>query len=203
MTGGIASGKSTVSERLRRLGAVIVDADGIAREIVKQGKPAWQDIVEWLGPGVLSPGGGLDRSRLGDLVFRDAAARRKLESITHPRIREAALRALAEADRAGRPVAVIDVPLLFEAGWDKLADETWVVYVDPATQLDRLMKRDGLTAEQAKARIDAQMSLEEKTRLADVVIDNSKDPENTGRQVDEAWRQARAMAEQAGNGRHF
>jgi len=124
------------------------------------------------------------------LVFGDEAARQRLESITHPRIREAALRALDEARRSGETVAVIDVPLLFEVGWDRLADEVWVVYVDPATQLDRLMKRDGITALQARVRIDAQMDLSEKSRLADVVIDNSKDPGNTERQVGEAWRHA-------------
>lgn len=190
LTGGIASGKSTVSKLLRQLGAVVVDTDIIAREVVEPGKPAWQDIVAWLGADILLPGGGINRARLGDLVFRDEAARQRLESITHPRIREAALRALDEARRSGETVAVIDVPLLFEVGWDRLADEVWVVFVDPATQLDRLMKRDGITALQARVRIDAQMDLAEKSRLADVVIDNSKDPENTERQVGEAWRHA-------------
>lgn len=195
LTGGIASGKSTVSKLLRQLGAVVVDTDVIAREVVKPGKPAWQDIVAWFGSGILLPGGDIDRAKLGELVFRDEKARKQLESITHPRIQKTALQALDKARQAGERVAVMDVPLLFEVGWDKLVDEVWVVYVDPATQLGRLMKRDGLEDEQAKARMDAQMNLKEKARLADVVIDNSKDPDNTERQVREAWQRAAGFME--------
>jgi dephospho-CoA kinase len=187
LTGGIASGKSTVSAMLAELGAYIVDADRLARRVVETGKPAWQEIVDWLGQGVLLDDGALDRGKLGAVVFADAAARKRLEAITHPRIRSEMCGQVAAAAEQGFGVAVLDVPLLFETGWDKMANETWVVAVDAATQLERLMRRDGLTRGDAKARIAAQMALAEKVRLADVVIDNSKDVESTRRQVQIAW----------------
>lgn len=193
LTGGIASGKSTVSNMLRALGAAVVDTDVLAREVVEPGRPAWEEIVAWLGRGVMLADGTLDRRKVGDIVFGDAAARARLEGITHPRIATAAQEALAAAERAGAAVAVLDVPLLYEAGWDKLADEVWVVFVDEATQTSRLMARDGLTAGQAAARMAAQMSLAAKARRADVVIDNGGTPEETAGQVKAAWRRAAGM----------
>jgi dephospho-CoA kinase len=190
LTGGIASGKSTVSRMLHELGATVVDTDVLAREAVAPGQPAWEEIVAWLGRDVLLPDGSLDRRKVGELVFGDAAARARLEGITHPRIEAAAQEALAAAARAGARVAVLDVPLLYEAGWDGKVDEVWVVFVDEATQKSRLMARDGLTAAQAAARMAAQMSLAEKARRADVVIDNGGDVGSTATQVAAAWRQA-------------
>ncbi len=190
LTGGIASGKSTVSGMLRELGARVIDADAIAREVVEPGRPALAEIVAWLGRDILLADGSLDRRKLGELVFGDSAARAALEGITHPRITAAAKEALAAAEREGCAVAVLDVPLLYEAGWDEGVDEVWVVYVDAATQLSRLMARDSLTAAQAAARVAAQMSLEEKARRADIVIDNSGDPGGTAAQVAAAWRRA-------------
>lgn len=190
LTGGIASGKSTVSRMLRELGARVIDADAIAREVVEPGRPALTEIVAWLGRDILLDDGSLNRAKLGELVFGDSAARAALESITHPRITAAAKAALSAAERDGCAVAVLDVPLLYEAGWDRYVDEVWVVYVDVATQLSRLMARDSLTDSQAAARVAAQMSLEEKARRADIVIDNSGDPQDTAAQVDAAWRGA-------------
>lgn len=187
LTGGIASGKSTVSAMLAELGAYIVDADRLARRVVEPGEPAWQEIVDWLGQGVLLDDGVLDRGKIGAVVFADAAARKRLEAITHPRIRAEMCSQVAVAAEQGFSVAVLDVPLLFEAGWDKMVDETWVVAVDAATQLERLTRRDGMIRGDAEARIAAQMALADKVRLADVVIDNSKDVESTRRQVQIAW----------------
>ncbi len=188
LTGGIASGKSTVSDMLRALGARVVDTDAIARAVVEPGKPAWEEIVTWQGRGILQPDGSIDRRRLGELVFADKAARAALEAITHPRIEAAAQEALAAAERDGCAVAVLDVPLLYEAGWDKRVDEVWVVFVDARTQLERLMARDGLTAAQAGARIAAQGPLAAKAERADVVIDNGGDPDRTRAQAAAAWR---------------
>ncbi len=187
LTGGIASGKSTVAAMLRELGARVIDADALAREVVEPGRPAWEEIVAWLGRDFLLADGSLDRRKLGELVFADGKARAALEGITHPRIMAAAKEALAAAERDGCAVAVLDVPLLYEAGWDEGVDEVWVVYVDEATQRKRLMARDGLTDGQAAARMAAQMSLAAKAGRADVVIDNSGDQESTAGQVAAAW----------------
>jgi dephospho-CoA kinase len=187
LTGGIASGKSTVSRLLREMGATVIDIDAIAREVVAPGLPAWEEIVAWQGRAILQADGSLDRRRLGDIVFGDDKARARLEEITHPRITVAANAALAAAEQAGAVVAVLDMPLLYEAGWQKKLDEVWVVYVDAATQLRRLTARDTLTAGQAKARVAAQLSLDEKARRADVVIDNSGSAAATAAQVAAVW----------------
>ncbi|MBP2653500.1 MAG: coaE [Firmicutes bacterium] len=187
LTGGIASGKSTVSDILKEIGALIIDADKLARQVVEPGQPAWQKIAEWLGPDFLNFDQSIDRKKLGELIFNDSIARQRLEEITHPCIKEVAWQQLSVAAANGNIVAVLDVPLLFETGWDKHTDANWVVWVDNKTQLERLVKRDKLTSVQAKARIASQMSMSEKLRLADVVIDNSNDVESTRRQVVEAW----------------
>lgn len=190
LTGGIASGKSTVSGMLRELGAMIVDTDVIAREVVEPGQPAWEEIVAWLGRGVLQADGRIDRQRLGDMVFADREARGRLESITHPRIAAAVDEAVAAAEAAGARAVVLDVPLLFEVGWDERVDEVWVVAVDSETQLTRLMARDGSTEEQARARIASQMSLAAKIRRADVAIDNGRGIDGTRVQVQKAWQKS-------------
>lgn len=197
LTGGIGSGKSTVAEMLVQLGARLIDADKLAREVVRPGEAAWQEIIDWLGPDILLSDSSINRKRLGGIIFADPEARAKLDRITHPYISSAMRQALAEAASVGAKLVVVDIPLLFEKGWGKLADEIWVVYVDEATQLDRLMARDSLSRSEAAARIGAQMSLTDKARLADVVIDNSKDIDDTRQQVEAAWRRTTTTAKAA------
>ena len=187
LTGGISSGKSTVSAMLAQLGAVIVDSDKIAREIVEPGQPAWQEIVAAFGEVCLLPGGDLNRKMLGDMIFADKNKRRLLDEITHPHIRNAAQQALDAAERRGAKVAVLDAPLLIEVGWQFMVQAVWVVYVDREKQVDRLMRRDHMTYSQALDRIGSQMSLCDKLSYADIIIDNNKDLAATQQQVIAAW----------------
>jgi dephospho-CoA kinase len=187
LTGGIASGKSTVSQMLSKLGACIIDVDKLSREVVQPGKPAYQDIIKAFGEDIVEPNGEINRSRLGQLVFDDKEARITLEKITHPRIEAAAKAAVERAEANGFAVAVLDVPLLIEVGWHTRVDAVWVVYVDEQTQLARLMGRDKLEEAAARARMDAQLALREKVKYADVVIDNSDTPEKTQNNVVQAW----------------
>jgi dephospho-CoA kinase len=195
LTGGIASGKSFVSKKLRELGAVVIDADQVAREVVKPGMPAWASIIREFGRSVLNPDGSLDRKKLGKIVFADQEKLKKLNEITHPYIIREIKRLLANCCRTGEHgIVVLDVPLLFEVGLDELVDEVWVVYVDPATQIRRLMERDGLSEQEAMQRISSQMPLEEKARRAHRVIDNRGTPEETVRQITEIWKEVAAVS---------
>ncbi|HEY9287560.1 MAG TPA: dephospho-CoA kinase [Candidatus Dormibacteraeota bacterium] len=187
LTGGIGSGKSLVASMFSALGAEVIDADQLAREVVEPGQPALAEIVEAFGPQMLRPDGHLDRPRLGAAVFADPSARRTLDAITHPRIRERMRQEVeARADRAG--VLILDIPLLYESGREGTVEKVVVVWVDRATQLRRLVARDGLTPEQAEQRLAAQLPLDEKRSRADEVIDNSGTPEQTRRQVEALYR---------------
>lgn len=187
LTGGIGSGKSLVDAIFRELGAEVIDADALAREVVEPGQPALAEIVQSFGGDILLPDGRLNRSKLASVIFGDAAARARLNAITHPPIRQRITEAAAA--RAGRPgVLVLDIPLLYESDRTGDVEKVIVVWVDEATQLRRLIERDRLTAEQARQRIAAQMPLEEKRRRADHVIDNSGSPESTRRQVEAIYR---------------
>ncbi len=180
LTGGIASGKSTVSRALRELGAIIIDADEVAHAIIEPGKPAWKDIVEHFGLGVLNPDQTIDREKLGAIVFNDPARLQVLNQITHPRVGEQFKQMIKDIkSQQADAVLFIEVPLLYETHMDRICDEVWVVWVDEETQIQRLMKRDGLSREDALKRIDAQMSLDEKAKRADVVIDNRFSIEET------------------------
>jgi dephospho-CoA kinase len=184
LTGGIASGKSTVSRQLAGLGCHVIDADVLAREVVVPGEPALAAIVEAFGREVLQPDGSLDRARVGALVFADAAKRKRLEAITHPAIaarRQAALDELTARGFDG--IVVQDAALLIEVGGHASVDRLVVVYAEPAVQRERLMRRDGLDAAEAERRIASQMPLAEKAALAHYVIDNSDSPEETVAQV--------------------
>jgi dephospho-CoA kinase len=185
LTGGIATGKSTVARMLVERGAALVDADQIAREIVEPGQPALQAIAERFGPGVLREDGTLNRKKLGEIVFADPAERKALEAITHPIIRARMRERMAalEAERPDRLV-VVDVPLLYESGLESYFERVVVVYVPRDVQKQRLMERDKLSETEAERRLEAQMPIEEKRRRADVVIDNSGTLEETRRQVD-------------------
>lgn len=174
LTGGIASGKSTVLQVLKNQGAFIINADKIAHEVIEPGKPAWKEIVAFFGEQILSQDQQINRSRLADIVFDKLEYLDILNSITHPRIIQVFKDTLDDI-RSKEPYAivVIEVPLLFEAHLEDICDEIWVVWVDRETQIERLMKRDGLSYHDAIKRIDVQMPLDEKARLADIVIDNT------------------------------
>jgi dephospho-CoA kinase len=187
LTGGIASGKSTVAHLFAELGAVIIDADQLAREAVEPGSTALAAIVQQFGPEVLQSDGTLDRGALGTVIFANPLARQRLEQITHPAIRELALTHLAALRAAGTAVVIYMAPLLIEAGATDRVDEIWVVHIDSATQLQRLTARDRLSREDAHARVASQMPLEEKRRHGRIVIDNSGTLAETKRQVTEIW----------------
>lgn len=192
LTGGIASGKSTVSEILAGLGAAIIDADVLSREVTMPGSEGLRRIRETFGDKVISPDGTLNRRKLGAIIFRDEDARNKLNSIVHPLVierTEQELRCLQdEARKSGKlTVAVVDAPLLFEAGVDAICDEVWVVAVSRETQAERLMKREDYTLEEALSRIDAQMPLHEKEKRATHIIDNEGTTEETRERVLELW----------------
>jgi dephospho-CoA kinase len=184
LTGGIATGKSTVSDLLRRLGCEIIDADLLAREVVEPGQPALRQIAAEFGPDVVTAGGALDRKRLGAIVFADPERRRRLEAITHPAIRErfqARLDELAEKGFVG--IVVFDAPVMIESGNYKNMERMVVVVTDDATQLARLRGRDGTDDTENGRKIASQMPLAEKAKLADYVIDNSGGREATAEQV--------------------
>lgn len=183
VTGGIASGKTTVAQAFKELGAVVVSADELAREIVSPGCSTLRQIAEYFGSRALLADGTLNRPFLAELIFNDNEARRALNRITHPAIAALAGKRLREAERGGAPLVVYDAPLLFEAGADRQVEKVLVVAVDEEVQLRRLMARDGIGREQALARIAAQMPLTEKIARADYVVDNSGSPEETRRQV--------------------
>jgi dephospho-CoA kinase len=180
LTGGIASGKSTVTRTLLDLGAIIIDSDELAHNIMKPYKPAWKDIVKIFGTEILNPDETINRDRLGQIVFNDPDKLRELNQITHWRIAERYKEDL-RLIRKEKPEAIVvmEIPLLYETHAERICDEVWVVWVDRETQMERLMQRDGISREDAIKRIEAQMDLDEKARLADVVIDNRHSIEET------------------------
>ena len=189
LTGGIASGKTSVAEMFERLGVAVVDADRLAREIVEPGERALAGIVAAFGERVLNGDGTLNRAALAEIVFSDQGARRTLEAITHPAIGLRAEERLARLREAGVSTAFYVAPLLIEAGIASRVDEVWVVYLDRETQLERLMARDGLGREAALLRIASQMSMEEKRLLGRIVIDNRGSRQELEAQVLRLWRE--------------
>jgi dephospho-CoA kinase len=189
LTGGIATGKSTVTAMLAGPSVRVVDADALAREVVEPGTPAHAQIVAEFGRELLQPDGRLDRARLGEIVFPDPARRQRLEAITHPAIRARFEKIMAELERSGFDgVLIWDAALLVESGGNKNMDRVVVVTTDPATQLRRLMARDGCSEEVARTRTASQMPLALKARYADYVIDNSGSREQTEARVREVYR---------------
>jgi dephospho-CoA kinase len=175
LTGGLATGKSTVSDMLRALGCVVLDADVLAREVVEPGQPALATIAREFGADVLHPDGTLDRKRLGAIVFADPERRRRLEAITHPAIRDRYLVRLAELEAQGFDgIVVWDAPVMIESGGYKNMDRLVVVITDAATQRARAVARDGDHAD-VERKMASQMPLGDKAKLADYVIDNSGD----------------------------
>lgn len=173
LTGGIATGKSTFAAALRAQGVPVVDADALARAVVAPGRPALEAVVREFGPGVRGADGALDRKALGALVFADPGARRRLEAILHPAIREAMQAETARLAAAGHDLAFYDAALLFEVGLDAAMALVVVVDAPPEVQLARLAARDGLPREAAAARLAAQLPVAEKAARADVVVENA------------------------------
>ncbi len=192
LTGGIGAGKSEVSRRLARYGAIVVDADAIAREVVEPGTDGLAEVVAAFGREVLLPDGGLDRARLGDVVFEDPEARRRLNAIVHPRVGQR----MAELDQAAGLDAIVvhDVPLIAENGRSDAYDMVVVVDAPPRTQIERLTRSRDMTREQAQARMAAQASREQRLAIADIVIDNSGSLAELDRQVGDLWAQLRRRA---------
>lgn len=185
LTGGIASGKSTVSSLLAQKGFTVVDADLAARKVVEPGEPAYLKIVETFGQDILNKEGTLDRAALGSIIFHNEERRKELNGIVHPAVRAEMLAEKEKAFENGKQTVVMDIPLLFESNLTWMVEKTVVVYVDRDTQLSRLMLRNGLTEEEAKARVNSQMSLDEKRNLADAVLDNRGTIDETGVQLDD------------------
>lgn len=176
ITGGIATGKSTVAAMFKECGAALIDADALSRAAVEPCQPAYHAVVAQFGTGILRDDGTLDRRALGALVFRDAEARRRLEEIIHPHVVQAIQRQLAEwrASPSPPPLVVVEIPLLYEAGLEEMVDTVVVVSSEQATQLQRLITRTGLAPEEAMLRIAAQMPLSEKEARAAHVISTDK-----------------------------
>jgi len=187
LTGGVAAGKSTVARILASLGAAVVDADELAREVVSAPVVRAQ-IESAFGPGVLAPSGDLDRGALGRIVFGDAAARRRLEGITHPAIVTSARDRIEALRQAGRRVVVYEAALLVESGRDREMDLLVVVVADDEVRLQRLMNRNGLSRAEALQRLQAQLPQQVKRERADYVIDNSGSLEQTRSLTEQLWR---------------
>ena len=193
LTGGIASGKSTVARRLVEHGAVHIDADELARRVVAPGKPALAAIVEEFGPDVLRSDGTLDRAKLGELVFADEAARAKLNAIVHPAVRELSTKLIDRAEQEDPDAVVVyDVPLLVEAAVDHPFDLVVVTSAPRKTQVERLVEQRGFDPLQAQARVDAQVDNTSRLAIADVVIDTDGSLAHTMSQADALWNRIRA-----------
>ncbi|MED0678139.1 dephospho-CoA kinase [Aneurinibacillus thermoaerophilus] len=189
LTGGIACGKSTISRMLAERDARIIDADIIAREVVRPGEKAWSLIVERFGRGILLDSEEIDRVKLGSIVFADEKARLALNDIVHPAVRQRMRQLTQEAQEEGVSLIVLDIPLLYESKLEYMVEKVIVVYCTPEQQLERLIKRNGFSAEEARRRIASQMPVEEKKLRADYVIDNSGTLKETEEQVDELMEQ--------------
>ncbi len=193
LTGGIGTGKSTVARMLEQRGAVVFDADVLARRAVAPGTPGFDKVVERFGPNVLAPGGGLDREALASIVFSDPAARRDLESIVHPEVRRMFAEGCEEYRGSDR-VVVFSAPLLVETGMHTAFDFLIVVSAPVATQIERLMRDRGMAERDVQARIAAQLPLEAKAEVADVLVDNEGTLKDLEGRVERVWRDVDALA---------
>ena len=184
LTGGIATGKSTVSAILKKAGAIVIDADHIAREVVQKGLPAYRDIVGHFGTDILLPDGEIDRNVLADIIFNDPAEKKRLNSIVHPRVTKVVDQHLKQLEKThSNAIVILDIPLLLEVGMHTDLNEIIVVYAPQKIQIERLMHRDRISKSEALARVRSQMPIEEKKKKATIVIDNSGSIENTRKQT--------------------
>jgi dephospho-CoA kinase len=187
VTGGIATGKSTVGRMLAAHGATVIDADELAREAVRPGEPTLDAVAARFGRDVILPDGSLDRARLGEIVFADPVARRDLEGITHPRILELTQERVAAALASAAPLVAVDIPLLFENAREAMFEGVLLVYAPPEVQLRRLRERNGLDEAAALQRLAAQLPIDEKRDRATWIIDNAAGLDATARAVDMWW----------------
>lgn len=194
LTGGIASGKSLVSQILADHGALVIDADRVGHEAYRKDGGCYQAVVDAFGAGVVGPDGEIDRKALGATVFGDPAQRRRLEGIVWPWMKATMAERLAAIRNQGTPVVVLEAAVLIEAEWTDITDRVWVVVVPPELARQRIVERNGLTPEQADARIAAQLTNEERTRHADLVIENAGTVDELRAKVESAWEQLMAGA---------
>lgn len=193
LTGGAGSGKSVVARQLAEKGLLYINADQLAREAVEPGTPGLMEIREVFGPGVIAPDGTLDRRKMAQIVFDDAEARERLEAIIHPKVIARTQELIAQArSGGGYPAVVVEVPLLFESGSEDMMDEVWVVDAEEDVLIQRMMERNGLTAEEAHKRLMAQMDPRVRAGMADILIENNGSLEDLMKAVDEAWADALA-----------
>lgn len=193
LTGGVGTGKSTVSGFLREMGVPVIDADEATRAVQEPGLPAFEEIVREFGPAVVCEG-RLDRAQLADIVFSDPERLERLNQIVHPRVRQWMAERQVEADRRGEPWVVVDIPLLYETGREELFKAVILVYADPEVAVRRLVEQRGFSERDARARLAAQMPIDEKRRRAAYVIDNSDGREETRAQTERVWAEITASS---------
>lgn len=189
LTGGIGCGKSEAAKYLCSLGAKHIDADAISRSLTADDGAALPELRRIFGDGIFNDDGSLNRRALGDLVFSDVASKRALEGVIHPLVQRQVMDEIAAASAAGIPVTILDVPLLFETGMDVLCDETWTMSVPPEVQVRRVQARDGMTEEQARARIAGQLPMEERNARANKVINSDRPVEKTQAELNTLYMQ--------------
>jgi dephospho-CoA kinase len=193
LTGGILTGKSTVSEILAKLGAVIIDADKIGHEAYRPQTKVWREVVDVFGPGILKQNGEIDRKKLGDIVFNDPKALSRLNEITHPAMHSMMKEEIEKLRNEGVDVVVLEAAVLIEANWTDLVDEVWVTVAPEETAVKRLQNRGGLSEQQARARIRSQLSSEERAKHADVIINTNCDLAEVRAKVERLWRRLQAQ----------
>lgn len=187
VTGGIGSGKSTVSGFLAELGAVIIDADKVGREALKPGTEVWREVVAAFGRQILTPGGNINRKKLGEIVFRNSESLSRLNQIMHPRMYDMVRAQLEGYRKQGAGVVVLEAPVLIEANWTSLVDEVWVTVATESAVLRRLKEKFGLSEPESLARIHSQLPSEERVKHADVIIDTDCDLDELKAKVKELW----------------
>ncbi len=192
LTGGISSGKSTVSRFLAKLGAVIIDADKVGHEVSKPDGEVWREVVAAFGKQIITTNGEINREKLGKIVFSNSEARSRLNQIMHPRIYDLVKTRLDEYRRQEAGIVVLEAPLLLEAGWTSLVDEVWVTTASEATVLKRLRERTGLSEKESLARIRSQLPAEKRVKHADAVIDTDCDLDELKVKVKELWQELQA-----------
>ena len=192
LTGGIASGKSTVSQMISELGATVIDADKVGHEVFRPHSDAWWDLVATFGSGILGQDEEIDRGKIADIVFDDPKALEQLNRIMHPLMYRVVEQRIEALRRQQVEVVVLEAALLIEANWTDLIDQVWVTVAPESDVIDRLRSQKGFTEEQARARINSQMSIAERSKCADVVIENDSDLDTLRGRVEGLWRKVRS-----------